>query len=189
MAPFIQLLKLLWTKRNELLTLFDKLPLLLHDAGEGIESAGKNTRIFGAYLHGGEPAPTSARQITAQTAEYLNASHQLIKNAAQVIGQAGNLLNQVNVPMVKFSYVTMDLGPLGTWKVVERIDIENKRLFDQVAGALHESQNNFTNMGNDLKKAAEQLEAFSRWFDVAGKEMDVVGDKLIQGGRALQEIN
>ena len=188
MDTFFKLLKLLWTRRDDLIAFLDKLPALLHEAGEGIEDAGENTKVVGTYLRGGPAAPVNARQVTAQTADYLDASHRLIRDAASVIAQAANLISQIKIPVLGISPVTIDLGLVGKWIVVGDIQIENKRLFEPVSDALQDGCDNLNDVGTNLKSAAEQLDALSQWFDSTGGELDKVGGKLINGGRALQEL-
>jgi hypothetical protein len=187
MASFFHLLKILWKRRSDLIEFLDLLPQLLKDAGEGIEAAGKSSKTFGSYMRGGSGVPVNARQIMAETADCINTSQQLLLNAANVINTAGSQINQVKIPVLDVTYTDINFG-ITTWKVVGSIGIEEKRLFQPVSTALSNSSTELKNMRLSLKNAADQLTELSKWFDSAGKEMNEVGDTLIDGGRALKRL-
>jgi hypothetical protein len=188
MANFFEVLRLIWEKKHDLARFLDKLPALLHDAGEGIETAGGTTRVFGQYMRGGQNAPINARQIMTQTADYFEGGRTVVRAAAQVIGQAADVLASIQVPVLEIENDTIDLGAMGKWSVVKSISVENKRLLQPASDLLDDGSTQLNSLGQNLKEIGEQLDALAAWFDSAGREMDKVGLKLIDGGKALQEL-
>ena len=151
MAGFFGVLKLIWDRRDDLARLIEKLPELLHDAGEGIETAGDTSRIFGQYLRGGQNAPVNARQIMTQTANYFEGGRTVVRKAARVIGQAADILGAIQVPVLQVDNDVIDLGAMGRWSVVKSISVENKRLLQPASDLLDDGSTQLNNLGQNLK--------------------------------------
>ena len=188
MASIFEVLKLIWQRKDDLARFLDRLPALLRDAGEGIETAGDTTRLVGQYMRGGQSAPVNARQIMTQTANYFEGGRTIVRTAAQVIGQAADVLGSIQVPVLEIDNDVIDLGVMGKWNVVKSISVENKRLLQPASDLLDSGSDQLNDLGQNLKDIAEQLDALAAWFDSAGREMDKAGLKLIDGGKALQEL-
>lgn len=188
MTNILEVLNLIWQRKDDLVRFLDQLPALLHDAGEGIETAGNTTRVFGQYMRGGQNAPANARQIMTQMANYFEGGRTMVRNAAHVIGQAANLLSSIQVPVLEIDNDVIDLGMMGKWNVVKSISVENRRLLQPASDLLDNGSDQLNSLGQNLKEIAEQLDALATWFDSAGREMDKMGVKLIDGGKKLQEL-
>ncbi len=195
MLTFINLLKLLWNNRDQLVQLLEVLPPLLNTAGQSMKVAGGGAEAAGRFVKGGGGTSLNARQLVLDTAAALANSRTQINDAASQIETAATRIGNVKVPTVTPEFTTLTFMPSlipGTppveVEVLKDLDFGESSLFGSVKNSLNAGADRLRDVGDELQTSVNRLNQFATALDNTGQGLETLGIHLRQGGEALQQL-
>ncbi|MCB0077956.1 MAG: hypothetical protein KDD73_11135 [Anaerolineales bacterium] len=172
----------LWTHRDQLSDLVERLPTLLQETGESIESAGSSTVKAAGLLVGDKERP-SARKLSDVAASALEECQDELAAAARILGKVGEELDAVRIPTMKATYMEV-MGH----RMVSGVDIGNQGIFDQAAVRLQDGSDRLEQINKALGTVAEQLRELGGMLTDTGSDLDRVGNQLQASGKRLRSL-
>jgi uncharacterized protein YukE len=182
-GDFVHVLGLIWERRAALVTLLEKVPDAMHDTGAGMEAAGQGAIEAGRALKGGTGVTTSALDALEAAAQALSECRNQVQSVAAYLEDAGKDIGDVKVPTVSATYVN-----IGTQKVVSGLSFGDTKLFGDVSKALKDGAGKLEDTADGLASAVTALQSLKQALSDTGGDLNTVGEKLKEGGQALQAV-
>lgn len=183
MEKMVQVMNLVWNNRDKILDLVERLPELLNETGNTIESAGESAIKASAFLTGGKDDTPSAGELSQLAATALERCFKEIQDVARVMDRFGQELDDIRIPSIQPKFTEV----MGV-DVISGIDFGEAELFDNAAARLKHGSDRLTEVGNDLRNVAKHLRSLGGALTETGNDLNNVGTKLTQSGQTLRSL-
>lgn len=183
MEKVVEVVNLVWNNRDKILDLVERLPELLNETGNTIESAGESAIKASVFLTGGKDDTPSAGELSKLAATALERCYKEIQDVARVMDRFGQELDDIRIPSVQPKYTEV----MGI-DVISGIDFGESELFDNAANRLKNGSDRLTEVGNDLRNVAKHLRSLGGALTETGNDLNNVGTKLTQSGQTLRSL-
>ena len=183
MEKVIEVVNLVWNNRDKIMDLVERLPELLDETGNTIESAGESAMKASLFLTGGKGDTPSAGELSQLAATALERCHKEIQDVARVMDRFGQELDDIRIPSVQPKYTEV----MGI-DVISGIDFGESELFDNAANRLKNGSDRLNQVGTDLRNVAKHLRSLGGALTETGNDLNNVGVKLTQSGQTLRSL-
>lgn len=180
----MEVVNLVWDNREQIMDLIERLPELLRETGDSIESAGASAMNASAFLTGShDDDALSAKAMSDLAASALDRCYTQLQGVSRVMDKVGVELDELRIPTLEPSYTEV-LG----MNVVSGVEMGESPLLDNVADRLKGGSDSLEEIGKDLKNVANQLRKLGGALNEAGGDLNNVGVKLQQSGNTLRSM-
>lgn len=180
----MEVVNLVWDNRERIMDLIERLPELLRETGDSIESAGASALNASAFLTGDhDDDALSAKAMSELAASALERCYTQLQGVSNVMERVGEELDELRVPTLEPTYTEV-LG----MNVVSGVEMSELQLLDNVAHRLKGGSDSLEEIGKDLKNVADQLRHLGGALNEAGSDLNNVGVKLQQSGKTLRSM-
>ncbi len=180
----MEVVNLVWDNRDQIMELIERLPELLRETGDSIESAGSSAMNASAFLTGSRDDDSlSAKAMSDLAASALDRCYTQLQGVSSVMDKVGVELDELRIPTLEPTYTEV-LG----MNVVSGVEMGELQLLDNVAGRLKGGSDSLEEIGQDLKNVADQLRKLGGALNEAGGDLNNVGVKLQQSGNTLRSM-
>lgn len=183
MEKLLEVVNLVWNNRDKIMDLVEKLPGLLEETGNTIESAGESAVNASVFLTGGKDDTPSAGELSEMAAKALDSCYREIRSAARIMDHFGKELDDIRIPSLEPKYVEV-MG----MDVIGGLDFGESQLFDNAADRLKSGSDRLDEIGSDLRNVAKHLRNLGGALTDTGKDLNNVGVKLTQSGQTLRTL-
>jgi uncharacterized protein YukE len=178
----MEAVNLVMNNRDKIVNLVEKLPSMLRDTGNTIESAGQSAIKASAVLTG-DGKTQGVDDLAKLAATALDHCQQELQNVATTMNNLGQEIDKVRLPTIQPKFINV-----AGFKVVGGLDFGESQLVDNAANRLKQESDRLKQIGDDLKMVASQLRELGKVIDQSGKDLNNVGQQLEQGGRTLRSV-
>jgi len=178
-SGFWRTLKALWAWGDQLAPFLETMPRNLAAAGDAMVIGGEGAVRAGQAFSGA--AAASMQQMLEAVAAAVATCNQELDAVAGQLESAGNLLNQVAIPVIEPT-TTKILGV----DVVTGLKPTTMRPFGVVDHELEAAAGSLRDAGRALDASAGYLRVVRTTLQNAGQELDHLGKALQESGQALQ---
>jgi len=179
----MEAVNLVINNRDKIINLVEKLPKLLDDTGNTIESAGQSAVRASLVLTGDGKTLGGVDDLAKLAATALDSCRQELQSIAGTMNHLGQEIDKVRIPSVQPKFI--DVVGL---KVVGGLEFGESQLVDNAADRLQQESKRLEQIGNDLLTVANQLRGLGKAMDQTGRDLSSVGQQLEQGGRTLRSL-
>lgn len=184
MEKLVEVVNLVWNNREKIMDLIERLPEMLRETGDNIESAGDSAIRASHFLVGDEKDGTSASKMSELAANALERSYDELQAVAKAMARFGEELDEIKIPSVKPKYIEV-MGQ----RVISGVDIDQDGLLDNPAKRLKEGSTRLTDIGKDLSEVATSMRQLGGMLTDTGKDLNNVGEKLRTSGGTLRSFS
>jgi hypothetical protein len=179
----VEVVNLVWNNREKITLLIERLPELLRETGDGIESAGNSAVKASVLLTGDGGKSMGVGKLSEMAADALENCQDEIQLASKVMERLGSEIDEIKIPQVKPKYIDV----LGA-KVVGGLEFGENHLVDNAAARLKNGSDRLEVIGRDLKTVAVHLRDLGAALTEAGGDLNDVGIKLKESGNTLTSL-
>lgn len=178
----MEVVNLVWNNRERIMQLVERLPELLRETGESIESAGASALSASALLVGNKETP-GVDDIAGLAASALERAQGEIQTVAQAMDRIGREIDDVRIPSVKAKYTDV-MG----YRLISGLDIGESQMVDDAAKRLKGGSDRLEEIGKDLRAVAQHLRELGTAITKAGDDLNGVGTQLKESGATLRSL-
>lgn len=178
----MEVVNLVWNNREKIMDLIERLPQILQDTGDGIESAGVGALNASSLLLGTKEKP-GAQKIAEMAADALDRCQVEIEKAAEIMSHFGEEIDDIRIPSLKPEYKEV-MG----FNVITGLDMGENKLVDNAADRLKGGSDRLEDIGKDLKAVAGHLRELGGTLTDTGEGLNNVGEKLKESGGTLRSL-
>lgn len=188
MSNLLQALKLISERSGALVALLEEMPEALHDAGEGIESAGVWAQKVGQGLSPqGQARPN---QVTLsgtldQLASTTGACNAKLDQAASLLRSVATLIGQIEIPTVSPTTREFTIG-FWTGRLVTGVTIGSASPFSDVKTKLQDAADELGEVADWFETASQGFGSMKEISDSTAEHAETIGKALERGGKKLQ---
>lgn len=185
MDKLVEVVNLVWNNRQKIMDLIERLPEMLRETGDNIESAGDSAIRASHFLVGdGKADSASANKMSEMAASALERCYAELQSVAQGMEKFGEDLDAIKIPRIRPKYVDV-LGQ----RLISGVDIDEDGLLDDPAQRLKEGSDRLSDIGQDLSEVAKSMRQLGGMLTDTGKDLSNVGEKLRSSGRTLRSFS
>jgi hypothetical protein len=100
----MEVVEFVWNNRQRILDLIERLPDLLQETGQNIESAGQSAVKTSLFLKGGDDVETNASDLSSKAAVALTRAYEEIKDVAEMMAKIGDEMDDIRIPTFEPEY-------------------------------------------------------------------------------------
>lgn len=178
----MEVVNLVWNNREKIMDLIERLPQILKDTGDGIESAGDGALNASALLLGTNEKP-GAQKIAELAADALDRCQVEIDRAAEIMSKFGEEIDDIRIPSLKPEFREV-MG----FNVITGLDMGENKLVDNAADRMKGGADRLEDIGQDLKNVAAHLRDLGGTLTDTGQGLNNVGEKLKESGGTLRSV-
>ena len=179
----VEVVNLVWNNRERIMDLVERLPELLRETGDNIESAGESAVKASNFLAGGGRNKMSAGDISDVAADALERCYTELRTVSKAMDKIGREIDDIRIPRVQPKFTK-----IGRIKVINGIDIGEYPFVDNAADRLKDGSDRIAEIGKDLKMVATNLRQLGVSLTDTGGDLNNVGLKLQQSGKTLRSF-
>ncbi|MGB0387967.1 MAG: hypothetical protein ACPGWR_24385 [Ardenticatenaceae bacterium] len=180
----VEVVNLVWDNRERFMDMVEKLPQLLRETGDSIESAGASAMNASAFLTGsGDNDSVSASAMSDLAANALERCYKEMLGVARTMDKLGQELDELRVPTLEPTYTEV----MGI-NLVNGVEMGELQLLDNAAERLKGGSDRIEEIGKDLREVAIQMRKLGGALNDAGGDLNNVGVKLQQSGNTLRSL-
>lgn len=172
-----------WTHREQISDLIERLPTLLNETGSNIEAAGASAVKASAFLTGGPGGQGGVKHMAVTAAEALDEGQRELSEVAAMLGRLGTELDRIAIPTVAPRFTNV-----AGFNVMSGLDIGHNSLFDDVTDRMQGSADRLTAMSGNLQTVATQLRDMGELLQGMGGDLNRVGGQLQSSGKTLKSL-
>lgn len=173
--------ELVWDNRERIMDIIERLPQMLEETGDNIESAGSSAIRASAVLTGGQNGKGGATMLSKTAANALDRMETELGEAAEIMADVGREIDRIRIP----SFRPKRTEVMGI-NVISGFDIDEHPMVDNAAKRLKEGSQRMTEIAKDLKLVAENLRDLGSSLTETGDDLNNVGNKLVKSGQTLR---
>ena len=177
-----EVVNLVWNNKEKILDLIERLPTMLKETGDGIESAGESALTASSLLLGDKKNP-GAQQIAELAADALERCQAEIGKAAGIMEKFGGEIDDIRIPSFSPQYKEV-MG----FNVITGLDMGENKLIDNAADRLKDGSGRLEEISKDLKSVASHLRQLGGTLTDTGDGLSKVGAKLMESGGTLRSL-
>ena len=181
MDKLLEVVNLVWNNRDKIMDLVERLPELLDETGNTIESAGESAMNAAVFLTGGKDDTPSAGEVSEMAAKALDGCYRELRSVSRMLDRFGKELDDIRIPSLEPKYVEV----MGI-DVIGGLDFGESELFDNAADRLKGGSDRLDDISNDLRNVAKHLRNLGGALTDTGNDLNNVGVKLTQSGQTLR---
>ena len=179
----IEVVNLVWNNRDKFMDLLERLPELMRETGNSIESAGSSAMKASVFLVGDEDGSPSAKDISVMAAKALERCQVELVEAAQVMAKLGDEIDDIRIPSFRPKHTEL----LGI-KVVNGFEMGENPIIDNAASRLTHGASRLNEVGKDLRLVADNLRDLGAILADTGGDLNNLGSQLRQSGQTLRSF-
>lgn len=174
----------IWDNRDKIVDVIERLPQLLNETGQNIETAGASAVKASLFLSG-EPNSDKkgANEIAELAASALERCHKELGTVANMLNKVGNEIDDVNIPSFKPKYTEVM-----NMRVISGLEMGELKLVDQAAEQLRDGSERVHEIAADLQNVANYLRELGGILTDTGGNIHTVGQQLQQSGQTLRSF-
>lgn len=185
MEKLVEVVNLVWNNRQKIIDLIERLPEMLRETGDNIESAGDSAVRASHFLVGdGRADGVSASKMSEMAASALERCYTELEAVARGMEQFGEDLDAIKIPRIRPKYVEV-VGQ----RLISGVDIDEDGLLDNPAKRLKDGSSRLTDIGQDLSEVAKSMRQLGGMLTDTGKDLNNVGEKLRSSGSTLRSFS
>ncbi|MGB1250348.1 MAG: hypothetical protein ACPG8W_06925 [Candidatus Promineifilaceae bacterium] len=179
----VEVVNLVWNNRDKFMDLIERMPALLRETGNSIESAGTSAMKASVFLVGDDDGSPSAKDISVMAANALERCQTELVEAAQIMAKIGDDIDDIRIPSFRPKHTEV----LGI-KVVNGFEMGENQLIDNAAGRLQQGASRLSEIGKDLRLVADNLRDLGGVLADTGGDLNNLGDQLRLSGQTLRSF-
>ena len=179
----VEVVNLVWNNREKFLDLIERLPDLMRETGDSIESAGSSAMKASVFLVGDEDGSPSAKDISVMAAKALERCQVELVEAAQVMAKLGDEIDDIRIPSFRPKHTEL----MGI-KVVNGFEVGENQLIDNAASRLTHGASRLNEIGKDLRLVADNLRDLGSVLADTGVDLNELGGQLRKSGQTLRSF-
>ena len=179
----VEVVNLVWNNRDKFLDLIERMPALMRETGNSIESAGTGAMKASVFLVGDDDGAPSAKDISVMAANALERCQTELAEAARVMAKLGDEIDDIRIPSFRPKHTEL----LGI-KVVNGFEVGENPVIDNAASRLTHGASRLNEIGKDLRLVAENLRDLGGVLADTGGDLNNLGDQLRQSGQTLRSF-
>lgn len=169
--------------KDAIIGLIKELPGLLNKTGGGIAMAGESAEAASAFLLGDDGDQVAIADITELAADAISRCVEQLGNAADVIAEIGNEVDEISIPTVEPVYTEV-----AGFRVVTGLDFGSAGIVDKAADRMRSGAGNLSAIAEDFGVVSNQLKQLGSRLTETGGDLHNVGGLLRETGATLQEL-
>lgn len=173
--------ELVWNNRERIMDIVERLPQMLEETGDNIESAGSSAIRASNVLTGGKDGKGGATQLAKRASSALERMETELGEAAEIMADVGKEIDRIKIP----SFRAKRTEVMGI-NVISGFDIDEHPMVDRAADKLQDGSKRLVEIAKDLKLVAENLRELGGSLTDTGDDLNNVGNKLVKSGQTLR---
>ena len=179
----MEVVNLVWNNRDRIMDLVERLPELLRETGDNIESAGASAVKASAFLVGGGRNKMSAGDLSEMAADALDRCYSELRTVARAMDKIGEEIDDIRIPSFRAKHTK-----IAGVRVISGFDIGENPMVDNAAGRLKDGSDRIDAIGKDLRTVAKNLRHLGTALTDTGGDLHNVGLKLQNSGKTLRSF-
>ena len=191
MPDFLRALRLIWERSSDIEALLDRLPEVLHSAGEGMETAGnwavEVSQGLSAQGQGGPSNQPTLSGILDDLVSLTDSCSQKLLQTATQLGILASVLDQIQVPSISPVMHPLDLG-FWSGEVMIGIDTDlaSPPFVGPVVNKLTDVEQDLREVAASIRTASQGIDSIKDISDSAARHTRNIGSALEEGGDKLK---
>lgn len=184
MEKVAEVVNLVWNNREKIMNLIERLPQMLEETGDNIESAGDSAIRASNFLVGDAEGGMSASKMSNLAADALERCFQELQHVATAMEGFGEELDAIKIPSIRPKYVEI-MGH----QLIGGVDVDEDGLLDAPAKRLKDGSARLADIGQDLSEVAVSMRQLGGMLTDTGRDLNNVGEKLRSSGGTLRSFS
>ncbi len=173
--------ELVWDNRERIMDIIERLPQMLEETGDNIESAGSSAIRASSVLTGGKDGKGGATLLAKRASSALDRMETELGEAAEIMADVGREIDRIKIP----SFRPKRTEVMGI-NVISGFDMDEHPMVENAANKLQDGSKRLVEIAKDLKLVAENLRELGGSLNDTGDDLNNVGNKLVKSGQTLR---
>ena len=179
----MEVVEFVWENRDHIMELIERLPQILKETGDNIESAGNSAMKTSLFLAGGKGHETNASDLSDKAALALGRAYEEIQEVAKVMAVVGEELGDLRIPSIEPEYREV----FGA-KVIAGLDIGKTNPLATVSTRLSTGSKRLGKLSDEMEDVSASLKKLSGVLTDVGGDLHEMGLKLTHSGKTLTQV-